>query len=294
MSFFLLSQDYGLEEFEFTSFFRVTGYQSLLSASDTCYAVTALLECNTTASVDGENIAEADEKEALASFNSAYDALNPNRAPNLGLAGILNEGHDSSSLVNGGNLSGRTGIGAGIRLAVSLQKEIIANAVNLVGRDAITTLRHYRYAYITCTSAGENQSHRANDNAGSSVGGKKEEETKRHIFAKPLALNRLAHYLNAMHRENGKWKGNKAKPLVLMAENPRTGMYLVAGYQFPERVGDLKKNQFAKKFHWTAQSMMATIKFDSFDSNVVEVESNFVQKFIEQLHYILDSSGGFD
>ena len=44
------------------------------------------------AAAEGENIAEADEKEALASFNMAYDALNPNRAPNLGLAGVLNEG----------------------------------------------------------------------------------------------------------------------------------------------------------------------------------------------------------
>ena len=223
----------------------------------------------------------------------AYDALNPNCAPSLGLAGILNEGHDSSSLVNGGNLSGKTGIGAGIRLAMSLQKEIIATAVNLVGRNAITTLRHYRYAYITCTSAGENQSHRANDMVSTAGGGNKDEETKRHIFAKPLALNRLAHYLNDMHRENGKWVGTKAKPLVLMAENPRTGMYLVAGYQFPERAGDLSKNKFGKHFHYTATSMMATIKFDSFDSNVVEVGSNSVQKFIEQLHYLLDSSGGF-
>ena len=37
--------DFGLPQLEFTSFVRVTGYQSLLSASDTSYALSALLEC---------------------------------------------------------------------------------------------------------------------------------------------------------------------------------------------------------------------------------------------------------
>ena len=37
--------DVRLPQLEFTSFVRVTGYQSLLSASDTSYALSALLEC---------------------------------------------------------------------------------------------------------------------------------------------------------------------------------------------------------------------------------------------------------
>ena len=37
--------DFGLPQLEFTSFVRVTGYQSLLSASDTSYALSTLLEC---------------------------------------------------------------------------------------------------------------------------------------------------------------------------------------------------------------------------------------------------------
>jgi len=35
--------------------------------------------------------------------------------------------------------------------------------------------------------------------------------------------------------------------------------------------------------------MKGTFKFDSFDSNVVEVDGNDVQRFIEQLHYMMDS-----
>jgi hypothetical protein len=279
-----------LENFEFTSFFRVTGYQSLLSASDTSYAVTALLECNPASGAGVAQSLDAEEKEAVAAFNTAYDALNPNMAPTVGLAGILNEGHDSSSLVNGGNLSGSTGIGSGIRLAMSLQREIMSTAVNLVDRNAITRLRHFRYAYITCTSAGENQSHRSNELVRSSGGlSKDDENNKSHVFAKPLALNRLAHYLMDMHRENGKWAGAKSRPLVLMAEKPRTGTYLVVGYEYPERAGSFVKNKFGKHFHFTSKSMKGTMKFDSFDSNVVEVAANDVQRFIEQLHYLLDS-----
>lgn len=273
-----------MENFEFTSFFRVTGYQSLLSASDTSHAVTALLECETPATAGESQLDE--DKAAIESFNIAYDALNSNVvAPSVGLNGLCNEGHDAASLVNGGNLSGNTGIGAGIRLAMTLQRTIISTAVGLVDRDAITRLRHFRYAYLTCTSAGENQTQRSDLIRTS---GNNEEE-KQHIFAKPLALSRLAHYLMDMHRENGKWTGAKARPLVLMAEKPQTGTYLVAGYHYPERAGTFVKNRFGINFELTAKSMNGNFKFDSFDSNVVEVNGSDVQRFIEQLHYLMDS-----
>lgn len=283
MSLFCVFQDYDLgNNFEFTSFFRVTGYQSLLSASDTSHAVTALLECDTPAGVSSEI---DEDKAAVEAFNVAFDALNSNGAPSVGLNGLSNEGHDVASLVNGGNLSGKTGVGAGIRLAMSLQRTIITTAVSLVDRNAITRLRHFRYAYITCTSAGENQTQRS-DLIRTSA---KNEEQKDHIFSKPLALSRLAHYLMDMHRENKKWAGSKARPLVLMAEKPRTGTYLVVGYEYPERAGSFVKNRFGNNFELTAKSMNGTFRFDSFDSNVVEVNGSDVQRFIEQLHYLMDS-----
>ena len=48
----LIHQDYGLGNVSYTGFVRVTGYKSLLSASDMVYAVTALLECSA-AAIDG-------------------------------------------------------------------------------------------------------------------------------------------------------------------------------------------------------------------------------------------------
>jgi hypothetical protein len=277
-----------LTNFEFTSFFRVTGYQSLLSASDTSYAVTALLECDTPATAASGDGKVDDDRAMAEAFNIAYDALNPNVAPSIGLNGLANEGHDAATLVNGGSLSGNTGIGAGIRLAMSMQRSIISTAVSLVDRNAINRLRHFRYAYLTCTSAGENQTTRS-DMIRKRSGSRNKDDAPTHLFSKPLALSRLANYLMTMHRENGKWAGNKSRPLVLMAEKPQTGTYLVVGYEYPERAGMPTRNKFGINFELTAKSMNGNIRFDSFDSNVVEVDGGDVQRFIEQLHYLMDS-----
>lgn len=281
------SEEYELANFEFTSFFRVTGYQSLLSASDTSYAVTALLECDTPSTQASSRGQRNEEMSMVEAFNIAYDALNPNVAPSIGLNGLANEGHDAASLVNGGSLSGNTGIGAGILLAMSMQRTIISTAVSLVDRNAINRLRHFRYAYLTCTSAGENQTTRSDMIRASSS--KYKDDAPPHLFAKPLALTRLAHYLIAMHRENGKWSGVKSRPLVLMAEKPQSGTYVVVGYEYPERAGMLTRNKFGMNFELAAKSMNGNFRFDNFDSNVVEVDAADVQRFIEQLHYLMDS-----
>jgi cell division control protein 45 len=281
------AEEYGLVNFEYTSFFRITGYQSLLSACDTSYAVTALLECDTPAITSLKNGGADDDERLLEAFNIAYDALNSNQLPTMSLNGHSGEGSTLSSLVNGGKLAGSSGLGAGICLAMNLQRTIFSTASSLIERNAVIRLSHFRYAYITCTSQGENEIMGAeNVNNVNNINNDNEID---HIFAKPLALTRLAQYLMDMHRENGKWTGNRARPLVLMAEKPRTKSFLVVGYEFPESAGDMVKNRFGKNFELAAQSMKGTFRFDSFESNVVEVARVDVQRFIEQLHYLLDS-----
>lgn len=285
------AEEYGLEHFEFTSFFRVTGYQSLLSASDTSYAVTALLEyaprSTTSANATDE---QQEEEELLQAFNCAYDALNSNAAPTVSLNGLTGEGSSLTNLVNGGRLSGSTGLGAGIRLAMALQRNIMSTAASLIDRNAITRLSHFRYAYITCSSQAESN---GPGNMGYTSSGYQSygtvDDERNHVFAKPLALTRLAHYLMDLHRENGKWTGTKARPLILMAEKPRNNSFVVVGYEYPESAGNFTRNRFGKNFELAAQSMNGTFRFDSFDSNVVEVAAGDVQRFIEQLHYLLDS-----
>ncbi len=261
-------------------------------------AVTALLECDTVQSknINGEKKGvdldeeKEEERSLISSFNVAYDALNSNGSSSafasLGSIGpgSSSEGTDLSTIVNGGDFTGNTGLGAGIRLAISVQKAIIATAVSLVERKAITRLSHFRYAYLHATSHGTNGSTRFK-------GGKHDDTNKQnthHIFSKPLALTKLAHYLMDMHRSNNKWTGTRSKPLVLLAEKPQTQSYLVVGFEYPDIKGSTKKNSFGEKFELAGNSMEGDFKFDSFDSNVVEVKGD-VGRFIEQLHYMIDS-----
>jgi hypothetical protein len=330
-----------LEHFQFTSFFRVTGYQSLLSASDTSYAVTALLEYEPPTSSSLEDDDDDDDNDdaatesvspksstmmmsssSIEAFNIAYDALGTTHVmvpTNHSGTSMMNstEGYDTSTLVNGGNLSATIGLGAGIRYAMIVQKTIIQTAVGLVDRNAIALLRHFRYAYVTSgtntttnslggisssssssrgkggmqdrSSSGRNGNNNNNDRDGGG-GSTSNGKSRDHIFSKPLALTRLAHYLMDMNRENGKWSGSKARPLVLIAERPRSGTCLVVGYEYPERSGDFVRNKFGKHFEMTAMSMNGIFQFDNFDSNVVEVNGPDVNRFLEQLHYLLDST----
>jgi len=290
----------------YTGFVRVTGYQSLLSASDMSYAVTALLECSA-AAIDGSATKEdanhdllteedREDREMVEAFNVAFDALNSNGSTTSATGTLTSmeggvEGGDLSNLVNGGNMTGTTGLGAGIRLAMTLQRNIMSTARSLVDRNAIVRLSHFRYAYLHCSS-----------NGGSSSGpgaklvtpdaSKTTEQARRnnqfHVFAKPLVLTKLAHFLMDMHRENGKWTGSKSRPLVLLAEKPRSNSYMVVGYEYPEESGDVVKNKFGQNFEMAAKSMKGLFWFDSFDSNVIEVAARDVQKFLEQLHYMME------
>jgi cell division control protein 45 len=280
--------DYNLEHLEFTSFFRVTGYQSLLSASDTSYAVTALLECSpdqtataSRASSDDDDDAQ-EERRLLQAFYTALDALAPTTSSSDATNINSNNNNSLANLVNGVSLSSSSGLGAGLKLALQLQKSIIATATSLMDRNAITRLSHFRYAYITTTPQGEG--------SGSAPGGEPQQSHQNTTcFAQPLALTRLAHYLMDWNRANGKWAG-RSRPLVLLAERSTFG-FLVVGCEFPEAAGDATRNRFGHYFELVAQSLPQSQwrrDFDSFDGHVVHVARPDAQRFLEQLHYLLD------
>jgi cell division control protein 45 len=260
------AEDFGLENIEYTSFFRVTGYQSLLSASDATYAITALLERE-------HPVSRSEDEGDRDAFNMALDVLNTNAQTSS----------NSSELVNGANLPS-SGFGEGIRLAKELQKSIFATCANLFDRNAITGLVHFRYALITCTSKNYNE-----QQVGSTSDEGDSSFHQHHIFSKPLALTRLAHYVMDWHREAGKWVGNKALPLVLCAEKPPSS-FLVAGFEYPESAGHFYTNRFGRNFELAATSMQGSFRLDGFDSHIIEVAGRDVQRFLEQLHYLMESS----
>ena len=313
----------------------------MTSASDVCYAVSALLESPIPAALDAAREAANREHNGSSSssspddprtetaiirsrrrqqqrqqdafdqacFLAAYDALGNTPSPGTTLSGRSR----SSSRMNAGSID------TGIQWAFSLQRFLMGTAVGLVQRNAITRLRHFRYAYITCTSqaangngAGRNQAANPQDTGSGGGNNAANGDTEYHVLAKPLALTRLAHYLMDMHRANGQWVGEKnARPLVLLAEQPATDTYLVVGYEMSETQGVLLKNKFGQHFQLVAQTMAssnvddegraddgddmeeprakAVARLESFDSHVVEVASSHAQRFLEQLHYIMDS-----
>ena len=297
-----------MDELEFTSFARVTGFSSLTSASDVCYAASALLECPIVSAADAAtnstNGSQQQEDFDRECFQAAYDALGSTPSPGTTLTG-----RSSGRKANAGNID------TGIKWAVKLQRLILQTAVGLSTRNAITRLRHFRYAYITCTSQSTNhnpsQAAAMANPQDTSNGSSSSADQQYHVLAKPLALTRLAHYLMDMHRANGKWVGEKnIRPLVLLAEQPATNTYLVVGYEMPEKQGYLPKNKFGQHFALVAQTMAhsnandaangddgegspqvkAVARLESFDAHVVEVASSHAQRFLEQLHYLMDSA----
>mmetsp|Transcript_10021 Transcript_10021/g.17564 ORF Transcript_10021/g.17564 Transcript_10021/m.17564 type:complete len:173 (-) Transcript_10021:288-806(-) len=97
------TEEYGLENCSYTGFVRVTGYKSLLSASDMSYAVTALLECSAAAMGGGgnSNPGQNDSDELLSEEDREDRRQRGGRQP--------------LQPVNGGNMTGTTGQGTGRR-----------------------------------------------------------------------------------------------------------------------------------------------------------------------------------
>jgi cell division control protein 45 len=101
----------------------------------------------------------------------------------------------------------------------------------------------------------------------------------------------LANFLMDVHRENGKWKGRKAKPLVLLAERPEDGMYLVGAYNCMEKSGTVANNKFGRRFEIAARQCGGgeeKVMRERFDDFVVEVPRKTVQNFVQQLHVIME------
>jgi len=125
------SEEYGLNNRDlfYQGFFRITGYQSFLSAADMAYAISALQELPSSSSktqdVDDQ---DQDERRTLQCFHQAYDALSNTNS---------------------------TSLQSGLRLAKQLQKTIISAAISLDEKNAIVRLLHFRYAYLHHCSSSE-------------------------------------------------------------------------------------------------------------------------------------------
>lgn len=235
---------YGLDELMLRSFVRPYGFKCTLSASDTSYAITALLETGRKGVVlknhrhyEDERIEEDPDvmsaniqQEWVQNFNDAFDALD-----NIDL------------LVKA------------IPVSMALQEAIVRTGTALIDKREIRSLRNFRMAVV---KDGPDLS----------------------IFTHPLALHKLAAWLseaiNELERERGK---TKHLPFVIAALNERTDRYLVLGTSVSNTGSSgvdsaaaedsrdkVVRNKFGNAFQELSSSHQARFRLDSFDASVVE------------------------
>ncbi|CAM9606757.1 unnamed protein product [Ectocarpus sp. 4 AP-2014] len=146
----------------------------------------------------------------------------------------------------------------GLSLSMSLQRAVVHQAVTMMEKRSLTLFKHFRYAFIRSS------------------------ETDERLFTQPMALRKLAAFLIDVHRENGRWAGDKARPLVIMAE--RVSTYLVVGVTCPKIAGTVVKNRFGACFQLAAQQIQARARHDGFEASVMEISKEDVHDFIQALH----------
>ena len=146
----------------------------------------------------------------------------------------------------------------GVQAAVTLQKAVVTVAVTLIEKRDITTLKHFRYCYLNASGS-------IND-----------------VFTQPHALRKLAMFLFGVHQHNGKWSGDKARPLVVLAERHDT--FLVLGVN-----PDAQRNRFGTNFRLAVDHVNANFRHDWFDTAVIEVMRPDVQRYVSVLSFLIFS-----
>lgn len=247
---------YGLDELMLKSFVRPYGFKCTLSASDTSYALTALLETghrglvqrskttneDDSATIDSDTLASTIRDEWVQNFNDAFDALDDVDALQLA-----------------------------IPVSMALQQAIIRTGTALIDKREIRSLRSFRMSVVK---------------EGPDVA----------IFTHPLALQKLATWIseaiNELEREKGK---TKHLPFVIAALDERTDRYLVLGTsvtntspisasdEAAENRETINRNKFGNAFQELSHSHQARFRLDSFDASVVECNKADLGQLLESL-----------
>lgn len=246
--------EYGLEDFQYRSFQRCVGFKAVTSAADVVHAVTAVIESRPACRAHATPAADAG--------TSSEDPAGDDQQP-------WQEGFWQAYDALPGKSTRQ--LQQGLELSMRLQKAIVHEAVSMTEKRGYTCLKHFRYAYLTRSQSAAT--------GGSSNG-------QDALLSQPNALAKLALFLVEIHRQNGKWVGPKARPLVILAEREST--YLVVGVTCPEFAGESVKNFFGRAFQLAAEQINARFRHTSFDTAVMEIERDNVHRFIESLHVTMD------
>ena len=143
----------------------------------------------------------------------------------------------------------------GIRSAILLQQAIVRQGIDMLVKKVIVRTGPFRYVLINHSSQLE-------------------------LFSHPPTLVSLSLFLIDTLRTHKK----SSKPIVVAALNKNSNSYLVVGVT-PVAPDDPKMaNTFGRCFRNAAKKTNSTINLHFFDSSVIEIKAQDVNKFLEFLH----------
>ncbi|TYZ65771.1 hypothetical protein PybrP1_009972 [[Pythium] brassicae (nom. inval.)] len=300
-----IAPDFGLDDLFYGSFKRQFAFQYQLCAADAVRGLQALLEApesyissvfqaenhqqqNTWASmfsIDAGGISYANGGGSKEDGAEDGDALRDFRQQNFVLAhtALSCRSVASSKLME-----------SGIKVAMELKQAIVRVGISIMERKLIVRVKHFRYVSLTVP------------------------EREQELFANANVLTQLALFLLNVHRASGKW-GGAAKPkpakkrddgdengddadelsvaaaskaivpLVLITRNPAQNCFLVVGITCPTHPGEIHRNTLGTAFKLAAGETGANFRQDGFTSAVMEIQTDEIHYFVEQLHNVMDA-----
>eukprot|EP01038_Epipyxis_sp_PR26KG_P005061 gene5061-7065_t len=280
-----IKEEYALKNPDVTykSFFRYNSFKNPIAACDIAYAASSLLEM-----YGIESFREYNNKINNLNNNTNNSNSNDNNNNNshnhekriidkISSVDAFNEAYDCMGM------KVEELVKKGIKSAIDLQKIIVKKAaVMLDGHDSLLRLNRLYYAYIKMTTT-----------TSISINDSDEGMEMEHVLGRPFVIKRLGHFImdikRNIHRRNGGWSGSALLPLIILAE--RKNSYLVVGISplSNSTVGSLEgiTEEHKQFFKLAAEDIKATIRSNSFDTDVIEIDKNDAQDFLGTLDYVL-------
>jgi cell division control protein 45 len=252
---------YGLDELTMDSFVRHWGYKCTLSASDVCYALTALLESGTNSFLKNGhanlgNGVHKEVEERVSRTEQEVDFVESDIREEW--VSNFYEAYDAMDNVDA--------LRHALPTSMSLQRAIVATGTALIDKREIRSLRSFRMAVV-------------------------KEGPHMRIFTHPLALAKLAHWIAGAIDESEREKGRtKHLPFVIACLDERTDRYLVLGTSVtasptvgaPDAAQE-QRNKFGNAFQMLSANHQARFRLDSFDASIVECEQGDLGQLLETL-----------
>ncbi|KAI8803183.1 CDC45 family [Cladochytrium replicatum] len=153
----------------------------------------------------------------------------------------------------------------GIHLSMQLQKALVRTGLSVIDKHQVKTLKNYRYAILSGLGT---------DSIGLGAG-----EMDASIFARSMSLlQRLASFIAMVYQEYHQ----KQLPLVIAAPDLKKDSFIVVGLQGYSPDIEVK-NQFGLAFQTTAERTGANVRYDGFESSVIEIKRDDFELFMKAL-----------